>query len=299
MTDFIITEDFPKNEAEFDERFSNEQTCYDYLFKIRWPQGFICRRCAHTAYWKSYRNLYICRRCEHQHSLTAGTILHSSKKPLRCWFKAMWWFTTRKSGINALSLQDLLGLGSYSTAWIWLHKLRRCTIRTEREKLSGIVEVDEFYLGGPHPGKRGRGTQNPLLQQLLRKKAVNWAVLDSRSSMIAHTTIQNGSQHKTLIKQVLLLLMAGVAINQFSKKAIIIKEYYKLRLKINPAYYRESILQLHCSNGLCLVLFMVIVTGSIFNTISMNTYFDLIEEPQSMLANGSCASLNRQWLHGQ
>jgi transposase-like protein len=160
MTDFIITEDFPKNEAEFDERFSNEQTCYDYLFKIRWPQGFFCRKCAHTAYWKSSRDLYICRRCEHQHSLTAGTILHSSKKPLRCWFKAMWWFTTRKSGINALSLQDLLGLGSYSTAWMWLHKLRRCTIRTEREKLSGIVEVDEFYLGGQHPGKRGRGAQH-------------------------------------------------------------------------------------------------------------------------------------------
>jgi transposase-like protein len=157
MTDFIITEDFPKNEAEFDERFSTEQACREYLFKNRWPQGFICRRCGHKEYWKSSRGLYICCKCEHQHSLTAGTILHSSKKPLKCWFKAMWWFTTRKSGINALTLKELLGLRSYGTAWTWLHKLRSCTICTERKKLSGTVEVDEFYLGGQHPGTRGRG----------------------------------------------------------------------------------------------------------------------------------------------
>ena len=160
MTDVIITEDFPKNEAEFDERFSTEQACYEYLFKNRWPQGFICRRCEHRTYWKSSRGLYICCKCEHQHSLTAGTILHSSKKPLRCWFKAMWWFTTRKSGINALTLKELLGFGSYSTAWSWLHKLRSCTVCTERKKLSGKVEVDEFYLGGQHSGKRGRGAEH-------------------------------------------------------------------------------------------------------------------------------------------
>ena len=160
MTDFIITEDFPKDETEFDKRFSTEQACYEYLFKKRWPQGFICRRCEHREYWKSSRGLYICCNCEHQHSLTAGTILHSSKKPLRCWFKAMWWFTTRKSGINAVTLQHLLGFRSYGTAWSWLHKLRSCTVCTEREKLSGTVEVDEFYLGGPHPGKRGRGAEH-------------------------------------------------------------------------------------------------------------------------------------------
>jgi transposase-like protein len=72
----------------------------------------------------------------------------------------MWWFTTRKSGINAVTLKELLGFGSYSTAWIWLHKLRGCTICTERQKLSGTVEVDEFYLGGQHPGKRGRGAEH-------------------------------------------------------------------------------------------------------------------------------------------
>ncbi len=157
MTEFTVTDDFPKNEAEFDNRFSNAQACCKYLFSIRWPDGFVCCKCGHGQYWKSSRDLYICRHCEHQHSLTAGTILHGSKKPITSWFKAMWWFTTRKSGVNAVNLQSLLGLGSYTTAWCWLQKLRSCTIRPGREKLSGTVEVDEFYLGGGHSGKRGRG----------------------------------------------------------------------------------------------------------------------------------------------
>ncbi len=84
--------------------------------------------------------------------------MDSSKKPITYWFKAMWWFTTRKSGFNAVNLQELLGFGSYNTAWAWLQKLRRCTIRKDREKLSGDVEVDEFFIGGQRSGKRGRGS---------------------------------------------------------------------------------------------------------------------------------------------
>ena len=163
MTDFTITEDFPKNEIEFDQRFSNPKACYDYLFKQKWPNGFICKKCDHRKYWLSSRNLYICSRCEHQHSLIAGTIMDSSKKPITYWFKAMWWFTTRKSGINAVNLKELLGLGSYGTAWCWLQKLRHCTIRCDREKLSGRVEVDEFFIGGQKSGKRGRGAEGKTI----------------------------------------------------------------------------------------------------------------------------------------
>ena len=74
----------------------------------------------------------------------------------------MWWFTTRKSGVNAINLQDLLGC-SYVTAWSWLQKLRQCTIRKDREKLSGKVEVDEFFIGGQKPGKRGRGSEGKVI----------------------------------------------------------------------------------------------------------------------------------------
>lgn len=157
MNEFIIMEDFPKNEIEFDLRFLHEPACHHYLFQMKWPQGFSCIKCSHQHYWVSKKHIYICKGCQHQHSLTAGTIMDSSKKPITYWFKAMWWFTTRKSGLNAVNLQELLGLGSYNTAWAWLQKLRRCTIRKDREKLSGTVEVDEFFIGGQKSGKRGRG----------------------------------------------------------------------------------------------------------------------------------------------
>ena len=103
MTDFTITEDFPKNEIEFDKRFSDPKACYEYLFKQKWPDGFVCKKCGNTKYWVSARNLYLCTNCQHNHSLTAGTVMDSSKKPITYWFKAMWWFTTRKSGINAVN----------------------------------------------------------------------------------------------------------------------------------------------------------------------------------------------------
>jgi hypothetical protein len=68
--------------------------------------------------------------------------MDSSKKPITYWFKAMWWFTTRKTGVNATNLKELLGLGSYGTACCWLQKLRRCTICQDRVKLSGCMEKD-------------------------------------------------------------------------------------------------------------------------------------------------------------
>lgn len=163
MKEFTITEDFPKSEIEFDRRFSNPSACYDYLFSLKWPDGFVCKKCGTQTYWLSSKRLYICTQCQHQHSLTAGTIMDSSKKPITFWFKAMWWFTTRRSGVNAVNLKELLGLGSYNTAWSWMQKLRRCTIRKDREKLSGRVEVDEFVIGGEKSGKRGRGAEGKTI----------------------------------------------------------------------------------------------------------------------------------------
>lgn len=174
MTQFTIAEDFPESEIEFEKRFNNEQACRDYLANMKWPNGFTCRKCGNGQYWVSARGLYICTRCEIAHSLTSGTVMHATRKPLVYWFKAMWWFTTRKSGVNAVNLKDLLGLGSYQTAWSWLHKLRRCTIRNGRERLSGLVEVDEFFIGGQKPGKRGRGANGKTtVVAAVEKKGLN------------------------------------------------------------------------------------------------------------------------------
>lgn len=155
-----MEEDFPTNEIEFDRRFCSEEACLEYLSQFRWPEGFLCTKCQHTGYWKSARGLYVCRQCEHQQSVTAGTIFHSTKKPLALWFKTMWWFSTRKDGVSAVSVQEQLGLGSYQTAWRWLQKLRTCAIFPDREKLSGVVETDEIFIGGERSGKRGRGAEH-------------------------------------------------------------------------------------------------------------------------------------------
>jgi transposase-like protein/ribosomal protein L37AE/L43A len=151
--------DFPKTEVEFDKQFGSEEACRTYLYKLRQAEGWCCEKCGHDKFWHSKRDLYICEKCQHQHSLTSGTMFHRSRKPLTMWFKVIWWYTTRRSGVNATNLQELLGI-SYPTAWSWLQKLRMHSKRPEREKLSGQVEVDEFYLGGSKTGKQGRGSKN-------------------------------------------------------------------------------------------------------------------------------------------
>ena len=163
MTNFTITEDFPKNEIEFDQRFSNPKACYDYLFKQKWPNGFICKKCGHSKCWVSSRNLYICTQCEHQHSLTAGTIMDSSKTDNLLVQSHVVVHHSKIRHQYAVNLKELLGFGSYDTAWCWLQKLRRCTIRQNREKLSGRVEVDEFFIGGQKSGKRGRGAEGKTI----------------------------------------------------------------------------------------------------------------------------------------
>lgn len=95
--------------------------------------------------------------------MTAGTIFEGTRKPLRMWFRAVWHVTSQKSGGSALGLQRVLGLGSYQTAWSWLHKLRRAMVRPGREVLSGRVEVDETYVGGREEGVRGRHTEKKAI----------------------------------------------------------------------------------------------------------------------------------------
>lgn len=156
-------EDYPKNLLEFEERFSNDIDCLDYLCKLRWPDGFICPGCTSNKFWNNKRGLYECQSCGRQTSITAGTILHQTRKPVRFWLRAMWHIANQKYGANALGLKRILGLGSYNTAWQWLHKLRRAMVRPNRERLNGLVEVDETYLGGKKPGKRGRGAEGKAL----------------------------------------------------------------------------------------------------------------------------------------
>jgi transposase-like protein len=156
-------EDYPKTLLEFEERFATEKACRDYLAQVRWPQGFRCPRCDHDEAWLMRRGVYWCRQCKYQVSVTAGTIFQDTRKPLRLWFRAMWHIVSQKHGISALGLQRVLGIKRYETMWLWLHKLRTAMVRPKRDRLSGTVEVDETYIGGKKPGKRGRGAAGKTL----------------------------------------------------------------------------------------------------------------------------------------
>ncbi len=100
-----------------------------------------------------------CAACDRRSSATAGTIFAGTRTPLTLWFAAAWYITNQKSGVSALGLQRALALGSYKTAWAWLHKFRRAMVRPSRDRLSGELEVDESYIGGVAPGKPGRGAE--------------------------------------------------------------------------------------------------------------------------------------------
>jgi len=158
-----MSEDYPENLIEFEQRFSTEEQCRQYLFRLRWPQGFVCPRCEGQEAWQNCRQLWVCCHCDYHASLTAGTLFQDTHKPLRLWFRAMWSVTSQKQGASALGVQRVLGLGSYTTAWSWLHKLRRAMVRHGRDRLSGDVEVDETYVGGLSEGKRGRGSEGKAL----------------------------------------------------------------------------------------------------------------------------------------
>lgn len=145
----VAGRDYPRNWEQFLDWFPNEAACLEYLERLRWPKGFICPRCSESGEpYRASRARLMCRHCEHQGSVTAGTVFEKTRTPLRNWFAGVWYVTSQKHGVSALGLQGVLGLGSYQTAWTMLHRLRRAMVRPDRDQLSGVVEVDETYVGG-------------------------------------------------------------------------------------------------------------------------------------------------------
>jgi transposase-like protein len=135
--------------------FSTDADCLDYLEWLRWPGGFVCPDCGHARGWRLGDGRFECSGCGGRTSVTAGTIFDRTRTPLTVWFTACWLFSIGKGGISALSLKRTLEIGSYQTAWAMLHRLRSVLVRPGRDRLSGVVEVDETYFGGEEPGLRG------------------------------------------------------------------------------------------------------------------------------------------------
>ena len=156
--------DFPNTYREFVEMFPDDTACAAYLAKLRWPKGFICPACKQASIpWNANRDRLICPICRHQTSVTTGTIFDKTRTQLKTWFEAAWHVSTAKSGMSAKTLERTIGT-SYKVAWMMLHRFRVAMVNNERSQLSGIVEVDESFVGGEEQGgKRGRGTDKSIV----------------------------------------------------------------------------------------------------------------------------------------
>ena len=146
---------YPKSVGEFQAWFRTDADCLDYLEWLRWPAGFGCSGCGRDTGWRLGDGRYMCSKCGSRTSVTAGTIFDRTRTPLTVWFTACWLFATGKDGISALSLKRTLEIGSYQTAWAMLHRLRSVLVRPGRDRLAGLVEVDETFIGGEESGLRG------------------------------------------------------------------------------------------------------------------------------------------------
>ena len=198
--------DYPRTFNEFEIFFMDEAKCREYITRVRWPDGYVCPQCgSNKTPWRTNRGGFRCQKCDREMSATAGTLFERSKFPLKTWFLAIWFVTSQKNGANALGLQRVLGLGSYQTAWTWLHKLRRAMVRPGRDRLHGNVEVDESFIGGISTGgKRGRGAENKEIVVIavevhdpkgfgrIRMKRIDDASTDSLSAFITEV-VEPGS----------------------------------------------------------------------------------------------------------
>ncbi|WP_424766623.1 transposase [Paenibacillus sp. sgz302251] len=140
---------------QMEQLFSNEEQCIEFVYKIKWPTGFLCPVCTHTsAYVITTRRLplYECNRCGRQTSLTAGTAMDKSKTPLQKWLLTLFIVATHEQSINAVGLSALIDV-TYKTAWSMLNKLRRVISASDMSTLlSGMIKAKlEIYMKQPIP----------------------------------------------------------------------------------------------------------------------------------------------------
>jgi len=146
---------------QFNKRFGSERACQKALEKMRWSDGFACPKCQHNKASRiKTRRLLQCSKCHFQVSLTSGTIFHKTRIPLQKWFWAIYLAGQDKGGVSAMRLSKQLDLG-YKTAWLMLHKIRKAMSQRDSDyKLSGYIEMDDAFFGGPAKGRTGRGAKN-------------------------------------------------------------------------------------------------------------------------------------------
>jgi len=199
--------------AQFDRMFpvDDEDACKAYLKARRWPQGVACPRCGNPAVYDlpSRKWHWQCEKCAkdgYRFSVIAGTIFENTNKPLRDWFKVAHLMLTSKKGMSSRQIGRYMGFGSVKTAWLMGHKIRTALIERDMDKLGGIVEVDESFIGGKdknkhdwqrgHGGKHAPSTKTPIIGAVSRKGNVVARVLDRVTKENAESFVREVVSHK-------------------------------------------------------------------------------------------------------
>ena len=191
--------------AQWEAMFPTEDHCRSYLAKNRWPEGVACPRCGNTEVYTLADFRWTCRECAPQgyrFSVLVGTIFENTNKPLRDWFRVVHLMLTSKKGMSALQIQRMLGFGSYKTAWYMCHRVRAGLVDKEFQKLMGIVEVDETFIGGDDNnrhfdkkvGHKNYGGKTPVIGAIERKGKVVVRVLDRVTQSAMETFVRQTVQ---------------------------------------------------------------------------------------------------------
>lgn len=228
---------FPTTATEFEAMFPDEEACRAFLVEVRWGGHPQCGKCGHDQVWELSNGRLECRQCGHQTSVTAGTVLHKTRKPLRMWFGAIWEMTVHKNGISAKELQRILGFGSYETAWTWMHKLRRCTRRKDRDPLNDDVQVDETYVRSPSR-VHGRGTS---------KAMIVIAVERGGRTRLEHSTILKAADMTGFIRRNIAptATVTTDSLQSYSETAMAPRIHHRLNLRQQDLKVRDPLQRCH------------------------------------------------------
>jgi transposase-like protein len=217
--------------AQFEAAFPDETACQAYLVARRWPQGVHCPRCGNVKLYdaSSYKPFHWqCRACAPQgyrFSCIAGTVFENTNKPLRDWYRVAHLMLVSKKGMSALQIMRTMGFGSYKTAWYMCHRIRTALVEKDMDKLGGIVEVDETFVGGKDSNRhwdkrthaRGRSVadKTPVVGAVKRKGNVVARVLSS----------VDRSQLEIFVRQAVSTKVSLLCTDAFSGYARLGKEY--------------------------------------------------------------------------
>src|SRR5437899_6307083 len=185
----------PKLIAEF----GSDGKCRAQLTSLRWPKGVTCPRCQSKSISTiAERDQYDCNACRYQFSVTSGTIFHDTHLPLSKWFLAIYFMTESKKGMSALQMKRTLNV-AYETAWYLCHRIRAAMREINSALLSGVVEVDETYVGGKvrGHGKGYRGNKAIAIGAVQRDGMIRLQVIPNVTKAVLHQFIHDNTAPDT------------------------------------------------------------------------------------------------------